>query len=456
MASVYRPTVVRKGRDGTVTRRKTRYYWVCWDDGRREPLKLPTGERITDRRVAEAELRRRLLLAQRRAAGLVDAQAENAARPLWLLLLAYARHLRAQRRTWKYRRRTVRLIVADCRRVGMRRVADLTPANIAKVLGILSALGRSAKTINEHRAGFGGFCRWCVETAGVLTTNPVERVQGMERTDADVRRKRRALTPDEARRLLAAAPTHRALQYAVMIYCGLRAGELAKLQWRDVVLDGPEPCIELRPEATKARRADTVPLRADLASWLRAHRPAHAGPTDRVFPRVAKLGTFKRDCLRAGIDTGPDERGCVVDRHSLRKTLSSWLAAGNVHPRVAQAVLRHRDVRLTLGTYCDPVLLNTRRAVESLPDLTGPDAGESRATGTDDVRGGGVAMGVVNGVAMPPRDKGCQTRTGPMPGSSQGVALSTVDRDGPRVSQGLKTRGGRIRTGDLLHPMQTR
>ena len=136
--------------------------------------------------------------------------------------------------------------------------------------------------------------------------------------------------------------------------------------------------------------------------------------------------------------------------------MSSWLAAGNVHLRVAQAVLRHRDVRLTLGTYCGPVLLNTRRAVESLPSLAGSDAGEFRATGTDDVRGEGVVVSVVPDVVLTPRDKGCQAGTGPKPGSSQAVALSTVDRDGPRVSQGPETRGGRIRTGDLLHPMQTR
>jgi hypothetical protein len=46
-------------------------------------------------------------------------------------------------------------------------------------------------------------------------------------------------------------------------------------------------------------------------------------------------------------------------------TFISGLAAAGVHPREAQALARHSDIKLTMQTYTDVRLLDLHRAVES-------------------------------------------------------------------------------------------
>ena len=117
-----------------------------------------------------------------------------------------------------------------------------------------------------------GFCRWCTD-AKRLDENPCEHVKRVDQT-GDRRRVRRALWYEECVRLLAVAGP-RELIYRLALGTGLRKREIRRLQWRDLQIeDSDRPCIALRPEATKSKRADTLPLSSDLAARLRAARPA--------------------------------------------------------------------------------------------------------------------------------------------------------------------------------------
>src|SRR5207248_11219916 len=81
-----------------------------------------------------------------------------------------------------------------------------------------------------------------------------------------------------------------------------------------------------------------------------------------------------------------DDRGRSLDVHALRTTFGTLLSKGGVAPRTAQAAMRHSDIRLTMGVYTDPKLLDVRGALDALPTLAiqGEQArGEVlRATGT--------------------------------------------------------------------------
>jgi len=46
-----------------------------------------------------------------------------------------------------------------------------------------------------------------------------------------------------------------------------------------------------------------------------------------------------------------DGAGRYHDFHALRHTTGSWLAANGVHPKVAQAIMRHSDINLTMSRY---------------------------------------------------------------------------------------------------------
>jgi integrase len=177
------------------------------------------------------------------------------------------------------------------------------------------------------------------------------------------------LTLDEVHRLLEAAGPRRLL-YLVAVTTGLRRGELAALQWGDLHLDTPHPYIALRAETTKARRADSIPLRHDVAAGLRAAKPARAGVEDRVFGRVPRMCDLRPDFDRADIPK-EDAEGRRADLHSLRMTFGSMLAESGVALRTAMELMRHTDLRLAMNVYTAPRILNTSGAVEQLPDMAG-------------------------------------------------------------------------------------
>jgi hypothetical protein len=72
----------------------------------------------------------------------------------------------------------------------------------------------------------------------------------------------------------------------------------------------------------------------------------------------------------------------------MRTTFGTMLSRTGAAPRTAQAAMRHSDIKLTVGVYTDPRLLDVRGAVEKLPTLplasrTNTSASAVQATGTD-------------------------------------------------------------------------
>lgn len=99
-----------------------------------------------------------------------------------------------------------------------------------------------------------------------MQANPAERI-AVRNESADRRKERRALTIDEAYRLLDVAGPRRPF-YAVQLWTELRVNETRSLEWRDVLLDDARPVIQLRAATTKAKRADELPLHSALSVEL--------------------------------------------------------------------------------------------------------------------------------------------------------------------------------------------
>jgi integrase len=150
---------------------------------------------------------------------------------------------------------------------------------------------------------------------------------------------------------------------------GLRVGELAQLKVRDIRLDTKLPGIDLPARVGKSKKRNVfLPLRRDLVELLRP-RVEGRKPTDPVFNVPSSLiQRFDADCKRAGIPKR-DERDKTLDIHSLRKTFNTWLAMAGVPPRIAQELMRHQHIELTMGAYTDPALFDLAAAVESLPAM---------------------------------------------------------------------------------------
>jgi len=267
----------------------------------------------------------------------------------------------------------------------------------------------SARTINMHRAAIVAFCNWCV-AEGRLTANSLAGLSKAE--EAEPARKRRPLTEDEIALLLTAAQerplkdaltirrgknkgkplakvsekerwrleqlgVERALVYKFMILTGLRRGEAASLTVDSLCLDDNSAYVRVEGKHAKSGRASTLPLRSDLAEDLRKHlarlaeaNGGAAAPEAPLFDIDWRnlLRAFNLDLAAAGIPKR-DAQGRTVDVHSLRHTFATLLARNGVSPGVAQKLMRHSDIRLTMNTYTHLELADTAGAVASLPAI---------------------------------------------------------------------------------------
>jgi hypothetical protein len=79
-----------------------------------------------------------------------------------------------------------------------------------------------------------------------------------------------------------------------------------------------------------------------------------------------------------------DDAGRYADFHCLRHTTGSLLAASGVHPKVAQSIMRHGDINLTMSLYTHTLRGQESEAIKSLPDLSLPNREKLKASGTDD------------------------------------------------------------------------
>jgi integrase len=291
-------------------------------------------------------------------------------------------------------RRYLDRLIADCRWTCL---ADLRREHLESWMVTQQDAGRSARSCNTHRESAVAFCNWLVEV-GRLNGNPFgvgRNVVPKANERADPRRRRRALTPDELVKLMNAARNTpgrpkakqgegdgqtprrhperlsgrgRADLYAVLAGTGLRVGEVRRLRVADLDLDGPVPVVRVSAAVAKNGKDEIVPLRSDLIGILRRQVEGRK-PTDPVFEIPTDLiKRFHADCKRAGIKHR-DDRGLVVDVHSLRTTFGTWLSRSGVPPRVAQQLMRHSDIHLTMEVYTDPKLFDLQGAVEAIPSV---------------------------------------------------------------------------------------
>jgi integrase len=214
---------------------------------------------------------------------------------------------------------------------------------------------------------------------------------------------RRALTPDEAKRLLRAAYEARTAvpkrkggerpdYYAILLLdldTGLRRSEFLGLRWQDVDLKTGALILRgrlLQPQGSKptlvastkgGEEARPILLSRVVVDELKAERARQAkrrlkargwNPLGVVFP--GKDGGWRRpdtvthhvaDLLRAAEIEG-------VDLHSLRHTEITWLRDADVDPLTIRDRSGHTEVHMT-EAYMHAALETQRPAADALQDI---------------------------------------------------------------------------------------
>ena len=336
-------------------------------------------------------------------------------------------------------------LLKDSKACSWRTLKDLDSDRLQRHLDDLQTDGKGAGVLNQHVASWRAFGNWLAgkrikgkrahwKGNKRLASNPFE---GFGRYDekADCRRKRRALSESEISRLLAAAAERplddartirtgpkkgqmtatvapdrvqllkrqgqeRVLIYKTLILTGLRKNELASITLKQCRLDGDLPFIDLHASDEKNGQGNNIPIPSDLAEELMAwiadrHKQLTEVLTIKLKPSPIEdeplfdvptglVRILNRDLAAAGIPK-VDKFGRSIDVHALRHTFATLLSNSGVAPRVAQAVMRHSDLRLTMNTYTDQSQLDIYGALNKLPLLNSPIESEAnQATGTKD------------------------------------------------------------------------
>ncbi len=266
--------------------------------------------------------------------------------------------------------------------LGRVKLTQLQPGHIQQLYGALIDKGLSPKSVrNVHavlRRALGQAVDWHLVPRNVAALAHPPRVTREEVV---------ALTPEEARQLLAAVRGDRwEALVALALASGMRQSELLGLKWGDVDLATGTLRVQRQlgrdgrfaePKTKKARR--TIDLPASCVTTLKEHRRAQTeerllvGPnwqaTDLVFCTHQGKPLGQRNVLRAFKLVLSRAGMRDVPFHALRHTCASLLLTRNVHPKVVQERLGHATVAMTLDIYSHLIPSMGRAAADQLDAL---------------------------------------------------------------------------------------
>jgi integrase len=401
---------VPKGTPGAkkVKERSTVYYGQYKVRGKWKRVPLFTDKQASSVRLAE------LVKAEERGeVGLVSPHKNSLERDIGEHVGDYMRHLRTEGGNPKHlseRERLVRTVLKEC---DFQTLADL---NADKITAFLAHLQKkptpnnpkpgpaSARTKDTYRGAVHAFAQWCVETRPQrLKENPVaacakpkgeavhdrraESVENLKKLlkvaaerpllEALTVRKgpkageRYAEVRPEVRERLILEGRERRLIYLIAILTGMRQGELDRLLVGHLRLDGEAPAVfVVAKHDAKNKTGIWLPLlpdhAAELAAWV---KDTGKGERDLLFYVPEKPNKiFRRDLKMAGIPY-KDRDGRFFDFHALRHCTDTFLNAAGVPPTVVMLFMRHKKPTLSLVTYNDPRMTDTRKALDALPKL---------------------------------------------------------------------------------------
>ena len=273
--------------------------------------------------------------------------------------------------------------------LGGRRVRDLEPEDVERLLAAMAKVGKSRSSINRVRSYLGQELA-VAERRGKVARN-VARISEMPATSRPAAR--RTLTPEQAARLLQAASGDRLEGLIVVgLMLGLRPGELTGLRWFDVDLDAGRLMVEvsLKKERTglrvgetktpKSRRPLTLPqpvIEALRTQRKRQHEDQLEAPagawrdTGHVF--TTTIGTpLDPSNLRAAFDKITERAGLGHwTPNELRHSAASLLSATGVPLEEIADVLGHTSTRMLEQHYRHQVKPSIDAHVGAMESLFG-------------------------------------------------------------------------------------
>lgn len=237
--------------------------------------------------------------------------------------------------------------------------------------------------------------------AELLVSNPVSRAKPPRRNRPETQ----VWSAEQARSFLAArarAEDRLLISWLLALTLGLRRGELAGLQWRDVDLDAATLRIDRQrttdsgsnvvvkePKGTSRRTLDLGP---QIVAALRSHRLLQS--RERL---ALGLGALDRDTALVTDELGgplhPQRLTHLfrvasaeadmphIRLHDARHTCATLALDAGLHPKVVQQLLGHSSWTVTMDLYSHRVARLQREATQRLEELVLVDPAQARPSG---------------------------------------------------------------------------
>ena len=425
MASLYKkPVVLTDPKTGARVKTKSKKWWGRFRDESGVEKRVPLA---ADKTAAQAMLNELVKKMERRAAGLSDPTEDQRKRPLAEHVEEWQKYLLNKNNTEKHVGELVYKVRRIAKACGWQKLSDIAAGQVVQCLADLRKQGLSIQTSNHHLRAVKQFGRWLVRDRRTHD-DPLAHIS-MQNPRLDCRHRRRALLPDEFRRLAAAANVgrpvesisgpDRSMMYVLAAWTGFRKGEIGSLTLESFRLDANPPTAVVAAAYSKRRREDSQILHPEVAEqlrqWIREKRPK---PGQILFPVSGKVPggierktnlMMKKDLERARkawIDETEssveaerrresdflkyeNSAGEFADFHSNRHLFITSLERAGLSPKMAQTLARHSDIRLTLGVYTHVGVHDQTAAIGSLPSPPREDynprkaVSQQVATGTD-------------------------------------------------------------------------
>ena len=188
------------------------------------------------------------------------------------------------------------------------------------------------------------------------------------------------MTPEEQHRLLNVTETQgkrfcstghvRALVYRLSLETGLRAKEIDSLKVLSFNFEASPPTVKVESSDSKGKKTDDLILMEETARKILEHFKGKQ-QTNKAFVLTVTdnfVKMIRADLKAAGI-AYRDEAGRDVDFHSLRHSFITNLALAGVHPSVAQKLVRHSSILLTMKYYMHVLHESEVSAIQALNNL---------------------------------------------------------------------------------------
>jgi integrase len=251
--------------------------------------------------------------------------------------------------------------------IGTRRMADVSSPELEALVAKLDAAvaddvisWKTAKNVwGEVTAAFSQACTSKLATLRVRSDNPTRNVRGPDR---GAEREKPILFPDEVITLLSCAevPLYRRRAYAVAIYLGGRANELAALTASDVDVVHARISIAKQVDRntgdtrqTKTKRARSFDIEPELLPLLKLLIDERGdGRLVHLPPDEQRADLLRKDLRTAGVmrealHVENDPLRAWIRFHNLRDTCLTWMAVRGDDPMRIQWRGGHSDFRMT-------------------------------------------------------------------------------------------------------------